>query len=199
MHPVDIGPRSMPLRVLTVCTANVCRSPMAAVLIAVHFAANGLDAVVTSCGTEAGIVASDPNAIEVMAERGLSIAEHRPRRLTRDIVVADGTDLIVTMTRSHLRAVALYGPAEFRRAFTAKELVRRAIALPSTTKGGDIAAWRTELGEERAARGLLGESREDDIDDPYGGPIGLHRRTADELDALAAAIAHSLAGWCRIR
>ncbi len=171
---------------------------MAAALLHRHCANNGLDVIVRSSGTHAGVVASDPDAVAVMAEQGLSIADHLPRLLTRAIAADDGADLMIAMTRTHLRSVALMGPGAFQRSFTAKELVRRAasfVAVHTDDSARTIADWRKELGEGRLARDLLGDDPDDDVSDPYGAGLALHRQTADELDALMAAVAHSIAGW----
>lgn len=64
-------------RVLVVCTGNICRSPMAAALL--EQAVPG--AKVESAGTAAVIgSAADPQAVELMRERGLDIHAHRARQ-----------------------------------------------------------------------------------------------------------------------
>ena len=60
--------------VLFVCTMNAVRSPMAAALLAQMTGAGA-----ASAGVRAG--EADPMAAEVMAERGLDISGHVPRRL----------------------------------------------------------------------------------------------------------------------
>lgn len=207
----------MSLRILTICTANVCRSPMAAAFLARYCELNGLDAVVRSSGTHAGTIPVDPDAVTVMAEHGLPIAAHVPRLLTRSLAATDGADLMIPMTRTHLRTVATMGPGAFQRSFTAKELVRRAARLSSDDAAvidrdpadrdradrdpaeRDLVRWHRALGEGRLARELLGDDPDDDLVDPYGMSVAVHRRTADELDSLMAAVAHSIAGWLSVR
>jgi low molecular weight protein-tyrosine phosphatase len=187
----------MALRILTVCTANVCRSPMAAALAQRHLEANGIDALVTSAGTHRGQVLVDPDAVRVMAERGLDITACTPRLLDRVVVTEDGADLVVAMTRVHLQAVAVMGAGVFKRSFTAKELARRThrVMFAPGLDEPTFAAWRDAVGEGRLARDLLGEDPGDDIADPYGKSLAEHRRTADELDVLMAVIARSIAAW----
>ena len=92
--------------ILVCCTANVCRSPMAAALLRQRLAAKKLDARyrVLSAGIWAteGAPASD-NAIATMAERGIDIGDHRSRSLETEDVA--GTDLILVMTREHARLI----------------------------------------------------------------------------------------------
>ena len=170
---------------------------MAAALLAEHLVDNGVEAVVTSAGTHAGIAGVDPETVQAMRERGVDISSHEPRLLDRATVVADGADLIVAMTRVHLRTVAVSAPGAFQRSFTAKELARRtqrltSIALPEAPT---FAAWRAALGEGRLARDLMGEDPDDDVLDPYGQSLAEHRATVRELDGLTATIAHSIAAW----
>jgi protein-tyrosine phosphatase len=187
----------MVLRVLTVCTANVCRSPMAAAFAQQYLQANGIEALVTSAGTSGGEARVDPQAVAAMEERGLDIAAHRPRLLDRRIVAEDGADLIVTMTRSHLQAVAVTAPGVFQRSFTAKELARRTygVMLAPGLDDPKFASWRGAVGDGRLAKDLMRDEPGDDVDDPFGRSLAEHRRTADELDALMAVIARSIAAW----
>lgn len=185
------------MRILTVCTANVCRSPMAAAFLQQHLQNNGIEAVVVSAGTDGGDVPLDSGAVKVMHERGLDITAHCPRRLNRATVTDDGADLVVAMTRAQLHVVAVMGPGVFKRSFTAKELARRThrtMYAPEHDKP-TFAAWRDAVGEGRLARDLIRDDPRDDISDPYGRSLAEHRRTADELDSLMAMIADSIAAW----
>ncbi len=91
--------------VLTVCTGNICRSPMAAGMLA-HYLPPDLSQriTVTSAGTH-GIHGhqAEPYAIEAMTELGIDIRGHRARRIDR--AMARSADLILTMTGDHSYAV----------------------------------------------------------------------------------------------
>jgi protein-tyrosine phosphatase len=180
-----------------VCTANVCRSPMAAAFARHHLQARGIEAHVSSAGTDCGRVRSDPQALAAMHERGLDMAASNPRPLDRMVVAEDGADLIVTMTRSQLQVVAVMAPGVLRRSFTAKELARRTHGVLRDGKldKPTVAAWRDAVGEGRLAKNLLRDDPGDDVADPFGKSLAEHRRTADELDGLIAAIAGSIAAW----
>jgi len=88
-------------RVLLVCTGNICRSPLAAVMLERALTQrNARDVDVRSAGTGAwdGAPASE-GAYLVALENGLDLSGHRAQLLTRDLV--EGSDLILTMARHH--------------------------------------------------------------------------------------------------
>ena len=167
-----------------VCTANVCRSPMAAALLQHRCDQLGVDVSVSSAGVRAHQLPVDPDAVAVLAEQGLDISAHQPRAFDRAML--DDADLVVTMTRDHLRTVATAAPGMFRRAFTARELARRLARHEHL----DLDA----LNEGRSPRELMGDDPADDIADPYGMSLQLHRVCAAEIDETMRVIAHALAG-----
>ena len=157
---------------------------MAAALLERNCGELGLDLVVASAGVQAHDLPVDPDAVTAMAELGLDISAHRPRALSRDLLVASG--LVITMTRDHLRTVATTVPGMLRRSFTAKELARRLTTLETI----DL----DQLNAGRSARDLMSNEPADDVADPYGQSLQLHRHCAAELDEAMQVIAHALAG-----
>ncbi|HET9442384.1 MAG TPA: hypothetical protein VFO65_03615, partial [Acidimicrobiales bacterium] len=67
---------------------------------------------------------------------------------------------------------------------TLKELVRRGEAVGARSAGQPLAEWLAKAHAGRAKPDLLGESPDDDVDDPIGGPRWRYERTAGELEAL---------------
>lgn len=89
------------MKILFVCTGNICRSPLAEVLMRRELEERGRgDIAVSSAGTGAweGTPASE-GAYLVGLEHGLDLSSHLARLLTRDVVKAN--DLILTMSRHH--------------------------------------------------------------------------------------------------
>jgi protein-tyrosine phosphatase len=142
---------------------------------------------VRSAGLLAEGYDADPHACSAMADLGLDLSSHASRRLDR-AVISEAT-LIVGMERRHVREAVVLVPDAFPRAFTLKELVRRSRSVGARRPGQSVATWLSELSADRAHAELLGESREDDIDDPVGAPAPVFRALASELDHLVTAFA----------
>lgn len=89
------------MRILLVCTGNVCRSPLAEAIMRRELEQRGIEEdTVMSAGTGAwdGAPASE-GAYLVALEHELDLSAHRARLLTRDLVKE--ADLILTMARHH--------------------------------------------------------------------------------------------------
>ncbi len=82
----------MPRSILVICLGNICRSPMAAVLL--HRALPGYE--VTSAGLAPPIgAAADPRAVRLLAQEGCDLAGHRARAVEGALV--DSADLVLVM------------------------------------------------------------------------------------------------------
>jgi protein-tyrosine phosphatase len=172
-----------PPEVLILCTANVCRSPMAQALLTKRLAALGQAVTVRSGGMLGDGEPPRPEAITAMVGYGLDIASHRSRGVTAGDL--ERADLTLAMARENLRYAVVTGPAIWPRAFTICELVRRGQAIGGRRPGESLAGWlaRAHAGRERAA--LLGDSADDDVADPTGGPQRGYTKTAAILSGLA--------------
>jgi len=180
-----------PPEVLILCTANVCRSPMAQVLLTDRLAALGQAVTVRSGGMLGDGEPPRPEAITAMAGYGLDIASHRSRRVTADDL--ERVDLTLALARENLRYAVVTAPAIWPRAFTIPELVRRGQAIGHRLPGESLAGWlaRAHAGRNRAA--LLGDSSDDDVADPTGGPQRGYTETAAILSQLLGRLADL--GW----
>ena len=176
--------------ILVMCTGNVCRSPMAAALLARRLSASGISLPVRSAGMTTGGQPATPYAVEVMALNGIDLSSHRSRELEpSDLAHAS---LVLGMAREHVRHAVVLDPEVWPRAFTLMEAVRRAEATGRRLAGEPLATWVGRVHAGRDRRSLLGSSSCDDVPDPAGGPRAGYGRTALLLDGLTSR----LAGLC---
>lgn len=111
-------------KILIVCTANQCRSPIAAALLQQHLAQqpDGAHWVVESAGTWA--TKARPAHAQMCiagAEAGLDLSQHRSRNV-EDLQLPD-YDLILTMEQSHKEALQIEFPAVRATVYQLTEMV----------------------------------------------------------------------------
>ncbi|MBH9970944.1 low molecular weight phosphotyrosine protein phosphatase [Bifidobacterium sp. W8109] len=109
-----------PYNVMTVCTGNICRSPMAEIILRKFFQDRGLDedqVRVESSGVSDEEFGNpiDRRAQRVLRERGYEVpADHFAHRITRE--EAEDADLLLPMTADHMRALLRLLPSGKRSA-----------------------------------------------------------------------------------
>jgi protein-tyrosine phosphatase len=175
--------------VLMVCTGNICRSPMAEVLLREHLVARGVDARVRSAGTLAWRGPATDEAVEVMDAHGLDLRAHRAQELTATLVAE--SDLIVGMTRNHVWGVTAHEPGADARAFVIGELVRLGPRVGPRAHGESARDWAAKVAAGRGD-GPIGRAG-DDVADPYGEPLTFYEATAARLDRDLRVVAKLLA------
>ena len=153
----------MTIGILFVCTANICRSPMAEGVFRTMVRRSGLtdSFVIDSAGTSAMHVGQPPTPLAVQAAklRGYEIADLRSRALTNEDL--EKFTLSLAMDRSHLAAMRWMAP--------------RAVAD------------RPQMFMKFAPQvGVL------EVADPYGGPARGYEAALDLIEAGCKGLLESL-------
>lgn len=169
-------------RILVLCSGNICRSPMAEVLLRDRLARRGLPGKVRSAGLYFDGRAAEPGSLDAMARRGLDLREFRSRVMDDGLV--RGADLVLGMAREHVREAAVLAPDAFDRTFTLKELVRRGEEQGGPRPGEPFWAFVARLAEGRRFDAHLGSSPTDDVDDPMGRSAAVFESTAATIEQL---------------
>jgi protein arginine phosphatase len=88
------------VRLLFVCSGNICRSPLAQVMAHAALREAELDAVVESCGTAAiDGLSAEAGARRQAESLGLSLEAHRAQPVTRELIA--NASLVVCVTDRH--------------------------------------------------------------------------------------------------
>ena len=139
MNPLDSVPVPRTpgrYRVAAVCLGNICRSPMAHVVLAARFAEAGLSDVVevVSSGTADYHVGRpmDPRAAATLTDAGYDATRHRARQF--DDSWHEDCDLVLVMDRSNRRDVA---PTERTFLFRDFDPIGTGGEVPDPYYGGD--------------------------------------------------------------
>ncbi|WP_193598119.1 low molecular weight phosphatase family protein [Microbacterium sp. YJN-G] len=186
--------------VLTVCTGNICRSPMGEMLLRSALADLGIR--VHSAGTHALVDESmtDP-ALQLAIVHGADAEQaraHRARLLSPPLLAE--TDLVLTMTREHRSHVVQLVPALLHRTFTVREFarlvepltdddVRRGVADAGPDAGLRLQALARLAG---AQRGMVhAQPDEHDVIDPY-------RRSQQTYELCASQLVPAVAEVSRV-
>ena len=137
MDPSPARPTVARPSVLFVCTANVCRSPMAASLFRARLMMGRTDWRnwrVDSAGTWAtGGKAAAVGAQQVLARRGMDISMHRSRVVTLDLLRR--FQLILTMEKGQKEALLLDYPQFAGRIFMISEMAGQEVDVKDPMGG----------------------------------------------------------------
>ena len=140
-----------PAFIVTVCTANICRSPMAAALLQHALAAQpeplrSLKVISAGVSAQTGEPVS-PNSVTALKKVGLDLSSHRSQPLDQEML--DNAALVLCMTEPHRMVIQRQGNPAPKNLF----LFREFMANPGNLE----------------------------IPDPYGGPLRVYEAARDEM------------------
>ena len=167
-------------RVLTVCTANISRSPFAERALA-----HELDSDRFSVSS-AGVMGFDGSGIDpAMANQarrfGIDVRGFQSRRLDQTILTS--SDLVLTATRDHRSLVLEIEPSVVQRTFTINEVA----FLVETMEPVAISDLVTNLAMRRHL--VQGKDLALDIVDPIGGDYEMYASTAERIQSATSKVA----------
>lgn len=177
-----------PVRILTVCTGNICRSPVAERLLQA-----GLNQVlpggfeVRSAGTRAMVGSPiQPLSADIIRTYGGTPDGFAARQLTQKILRE--ADLVLTMSSSHRGEVLQLDASLLKRTFTIREFARMVTALEERGDASPSDSNYAKLWRELPARAssvrhlvLAAEASDNDVADPYKRGPEAYQRMEDEL------------------
>ncbi|WP_314194713.1 low molecular weight phosphatase family protein [uncultured Arthrobacter sp.] len=185
-----------PVRILTVCTGNICRSPVAERLLQA-----GLDQVlpggfeVRSAGTRALVGDPvQPLSADIIRTFGGTAEGFSARQLSAKIL--RNVDLVLTMTSGHRGEVLQLDASLLKRTFTIREFARMLDVLEEREGqapqgaglNGERLAANTKLWRKLPARAasvrhlaLAPDAADNDVVDPYRRSADYYRQMEDEL------------------
>ena len=186
-----------PLRIVMLCTGNICRSPLAEQLLTAEAQSFSLPLDVSSAGTHAMIGGSPPAEIEHLLESyGAPPTHHTPRQLSAEMIL--GADLVLTATREHRRFSVSMVPPSATSTFTLNQFVRLLEGHAVLVASGEREGPRSPRDLVRALADIRGlvlpadHPEDDDIADPYRSTRDAYNVTGSQILTGIRAISSAL-------
>jgi len=174
------------LTLLFICTANVCRSQMAAALMDLAAQANELPIKTASAGLHSRRRPVDFRVGQRVVRLGGTIQGQMSTEITDALV--RGADIILTMTADHARHVRERFPHAQHRVHALRHFVR---VTEPRGEGEDLVEW-AQVANANARQNYGAASSELDIPDPIGQPDRAFDILLDELLAHTEQLARQI-------
>lgn len=170
------------MKVLFVCTGNICRSPMAERICAGMASDAGVPVEASSAGV--GAMNGDPihpHTAEVLVEHGYDAAGFAARYIRPPMV--SEADVVLCLTREHRAACQQLVPVRWKRVFTVVEFAELASAMPGSSLD-EIVESRNRIDPNSSAL---------DIVDPMGQPKAAFEHVYELIEPRVEVLVH----WAR--
>lgn len=177
-------------RILLVCTANICRSAMAEVIVGAMLRSAALPVATGSAGVRALVGhPMAPHAIGALNRLGLDGRAHRARMLDLDLVRS--ADLLLTMEAAHVGVAVGLDPAAAQKTFTLPEFAQLATDGGHRRYRSDTVERARAIVQSAAQRRDVRRNRRHPMEvwDPIGGPPEGYEACAKTL---GESLSHSL-------
>lgn len=178
------------MHIVFVCTGNICRSPMAELLMSRYLTDTSVR--VSSAGTR-GLPNHpiDPSSARLMHSIGIDPSEFRSRRLTRSI--ASSADLILCFERVQRQQIVAVAPAAVHYTFMLNEFAELCVhcARRGLVRGLTIQErLRSVVDAAPLIRASMPEIQ--DIEDPHGQDFAHFEIAADDTNRALRRILTSM-------
>lgn len=178
------------MKVLFVCTGNICRSPMGELMFPLFFHD---DSVISDSAGVQGLPNNpiDPTSAQLMHQDGIATSAFRSKRLTPQIAMSN--DLILCFTEHQRQKIVELAPRSRSRTFLLTDFANLCSYSNSNhlITGGTLEKrLDSVLANASLVRSLLPQTRE--IDDPYQKNLSafeaVHQQIGESFASIAAAL-----------
>jgi protein-tyrosine phosphatase len=168
--------------ILTVCTANICRSPLMEVLFRERLDPERFE--IASAGVRGWEDAPiDSMVVLELARLGHEATGHHSRAL--DVHHVEQADLVLTAAREHRAAVLAMSPRALRKTFTLLEFA----ALIDGVESDSLEDLVADASRRRSTA-----PTDVDVPDPYMREPEIHHQVADQIAAAVDVVVARLSG-----
>ncbi len=178
------------MKVLFVCTGNICRSPMGELLFPHFFHTSGIET--DSAGTQ-GLIDSpiDPSSAKLMALDGIDSSQFRSKRLTPQLAMS--SDLILCFTEHQRKKIVALIPRVRNKTFLLSDFANlcRYFNEHHLLKGDTLEDRLMEV-EYNASMVRHVVPTAEDIADPYRKDFSAFQTVHDQIVYAIADIADAL-------
>jgi protein-tyrosine-phosphatase len=151
------------VKLLAVCTANICRSPAIEAAVRSIALSRDVDIKVFSGGVRtSGGRAADPETVAAARKQGFDLSTHVSQPITPELI--DAADLVVCAELEHLVQVLGHRPDVLPKSYLLLEFVDM---VSIRHYGDDVTTWLDRTGRRRTAESVLATANRYNLSDPY--------------------------------